>query len=90
MGQKSIITSPGCGGCHAVKEMLKPLLDDGTITEKPVTTDEGKTIAKELNLKTVPECVEQGPDGKWSVCDLEDLLDEADDRRGKKADEHKD
>jgi hypothetical protein len=80
---KALLTSPGCGGCHHVKKELKPLLDDGTIREISVTTEEGKAIAKELGVRQVPECLDMGEDGKYTVCDLEDLLDEADERREK-------
>jgi len=83
MSEKALLTSEGCGGCHHVKKELKSLLDDGTIREIKTSTEEGKTIAKELGLRQVPECLEKDPSGKWSVCDLEDLLDEADERREK-------
>lgn len=82
MSEKVLVTSPGCGGCHHVKHELKDMLADGSIREVPVTTDEGKVIAKELGLRQVPECIEID-NGKYTVCDLEDLLDEADERREK-------
>lgn len=82
MKEKILLTMESCGGCHHVKKELKPLLDDGTIREVSVRTEEGRTIAKELNLRDVPNCVEID-NGKYTVCDLEDLLDEADERREK-------
>jgi hypothetical protein len=80
--ERAILVSDGCGGCHAVKGILKPMLDDGTIREIKTSTEEGRAIAKELHLHSVPECIEMD-NGKWSVCSLEDMLDEADERKEK-------
>jgi hypothetical protein len=82
MSEKALLTSPSCGGCASIKRALKKKLDDGSLRDIPVSTEEGRKIAKELKLGHVPECIEIGDDGSYKTCSLEDLLDEADDDKG--------
>jgi hypothetical protein len=78
MAEKLLLTMDTCGGCQAVKRALKDKLDDGSLREVKASSDEGRKIAKELNLHSVPSCIEYD-DGKYKECDLEELLDEAED-----------
>ena len=73
MGKKMLVTQKGCGGCADVKAALKEEISRGDIEEVDAESAKGETIAEELNLDMVPECVEE-VNGKYKKCNLDKLL----------------
>jgi glutaredoxin len=74
MPKKSILVHPSCGFCKATEKILAEKIASGEIGVIDAATKEGYTIAKNLGIKGVPDCVEEQDDGTYKVCNLEDLL----------------
>jgi len=63
-----LLTNPTCPACDALKRKIAHALQEGWIREVPATTEEGKRIAQELNIMSVPQLIARLTDRRLVKC----------------------
>jgi thioredoxin-like negative regulator of GroEL len=72
-----LLVADDCPVCTDVKEnVFKKALQEGKLELVRDGTDKAREVAKQLNIRSVPECVLE-KDGKYSICSIDALVQKA-------------
>lgn len=69
-GKLLLFTSNHCPSCIAIKELIKEEIEDGTIREINIETENGMKEADKYKILSVPTAIFVKPDGSFKECEI--------------------
>jgi glutaredoxin len=72
-----VYSDPNCPVCKTVAKTLKPAVKAGKVTIVKDGSKKAKQILEQVKIRYVPECIQEGPDGKFTRCNIETLVKKA-------------